>query len=81
MFTDGTTNIENNSVKTAETVMHAQTAFDQYDERRQDEANQQQHFRQLKNKLGNVSDINASFDTESQPVSSIVSDSALNITI
>lgn len=73
--------IENNSVKTAETVMHAQSAFDQFDERRQDEANQQNHFRQLKNKLGEISDRNVSFDAETEPIISSVADSALNITI
>ena len=73
--------IENNTVKTTETVMHAQSAFDQYDERRQDEANQQNHFRQLKNKIRNVSDKNVSFDSETEPIKSVSDDSALNITI
>ncbi len=73
--------IENNSVKTAETVMHAETAFDQYNERRQDEAQQQNHFRQLKNKLGSISDRNASFEAETEAVETVSSDSALNIKI
>ncbi len=73
--------IENNTVKTTETVMQAQTAFDQYDERRQDEANQQNHFRQLKNKIRNVSDKNVSFDSDTEPIKSVSDDSALNITI
>lgn len=73
--------IENNSVKVAETVMHSQTAFDQYNERQQDEAYQQQHFRQLKKKIGDISDRNVSFDVETEPVTAAVADSALNITI
>ena len=73
--------IENSSVKTAETVMHAQTAFDQYDERRQDEAQQQNHFRQLKNKLGDISDRSVTFEDEAEAVRMAVSDSALNIKI
>ena len=73
--------IENNSVKVAETVMHSETAFDQYNERQRDEANQQQHFRQLKKKIGDISDRNISFDAETESVTSAVSDSALNITI
>lgn len=73
--------IENNSVKTAETVMNAQTAFDQYNERQQDEARQQHHFRQLKERMGEISDKNASFDSETETVINTASDSALNITI
>ncbi len=71
--------IENNSVKTAETVMNAQTAFDQYNERQQDEARQQHHFRQVKKNIGEISDNNGSF--ESETVINTASDSALNITI
>lgn len=73
--------IENNTVKVAETVMHSQTAFDQYNERQQDEAYQQQHFRQLKKKIGDISDRNVSFDVETEPIITSVADSALNITI
>lgn len=73
--------IENNSVKTLETVTATQSAFSQYDERRQDEANQQNQFRRIRKKLGNISVGNVSYDNESEPVSSNVIDSALNITI
>lgn len=73
--------IENNSVKVDETVMNSQTAFDQYNERQQDEAYQQQHFRQLKKKIGDISDRNISFDSETEPITASVADSALNITI
>ncbi len=71
--------IENNSVKTAETVMNAQTAFDQYNERQQDEARQQHHFRQVKKNISEKSDNNSTF--ESETVMDTASDSALNITI
>ncbi len=73
--------IENNSVKTAETVMHAETAFDQYNERQQDEANQQHHFRKLKNKLGKISDRNVSIESELEAINTIADNSELNITI
>lgn len=73
--------IENNSVKTVETVMSAQTSFDQYDERRQDEAAQQNQFRKLRSKLGNISVGNVSFDNETESINNISIDSALNITI
>jgi len=74
--------IENNTVKTTQTVVHAETtAFDQFSERQQDEANQQHHFRNLKNKLGNVSDRNASFEPEDEILTQSAVDSALNIKI
>lgn len=73
--------IEGHSVKTVENVNSSQTAFSQYDERRQDEANQENQYRNLRNKLGNISVGNASFDNETEPIQSKSVDSVLNITI
>lgn len=73
--------IENNGVKTVENVNSSTTSFSQYDERRQDEANQQNQFRHLKSKLGNISVGKASFDNETEPTISNSVDSVLNITI
>lgn len=73
--------IENNGVKTVENVNSSTTSFSQYDERRQDEANQQNQFRHLRSKLGNISVGNASFDNETEPTISNSVDSVLNITI
>lgn len=73
--------IENNTVKTVENVNASHTSFSQYDERRQDEGNQQNQFRNLRRKLGNISVGNVSFDNETEPVKSASIDSALNITI
>jgi len=82
-LSDHNVHIENNSVKTAETVMPAQSGFDQYDERRQQEAEQQNHFRHLRQKLHKDDEISASGTAYEQEisVSGISDDSALNIKI
>ncbi len=74
--------IEDNSVKTLETVTASQqSAFTQYDERRQDEGAQQNQFRKIRKKLGNLSVGNVSYENESESISVSAVDSALNITI
>jgi len=74
--------IANNSVETAKSVMPLESTFNQYDERRQDEGNQQQQFRNLKSKVKESSAVdNISYDTTIGIIDNRVLDKALNITI
>ncbi|MGN0612723.1 MAG: flagellar hook-length control protein FliK, partial [Porcipelethomonas sp.] len=73
--------IENNSVRTAETVMAASSSFSQYDERRQDEGRQQNQFRELRKKIGDISLVNPSFEGETEADIKPDLNPALNITI
>lgn len=73
--------ISDSGVNVAKNVMPMSSAFDQYDERRQDEGKQQNQFRELKSKIRSVSVQNVSYDAETAAQQSIISDSALNITI
>ncbi|MGN1480975.1 flagellar hook-length control protein FliK [Porcipelethomonas sp.] len=74
--------IANNSIEAARNVMPASSAFDQYDQRRQDEGNQQNQYRQLKSQMkNNISVGNVSFDSEPNLQMNSVPDQALNIMI
>lgn len=73
--------IANNSIEVAKNVMPASSAFDQYDERRQDEGNQQNQFRQIRSKVRNVSVGEVSFDSDTKPSLDKVLDQSLNILI
>jgi flagellar hook-length control protein FliK len=79
--------IENNSVKVSETVMPADhqsdAAFSQFDQRRRDEGEQENRYRQVRKKL-NTDDIkigSTEFDTDIEVGRTSVDDQALNITI
>lgn len=73
--------IVNKSVDVAKNVMPMTSAFDQYDERRQDEGRQQNQFRSLKSKINSTPIKNVLFDTEIISGQNIISDQALDITI
>lgn len=73
--------ISPNGVDIEHEVASLSSAFDQYDERRQDEANQENQYRQLREKLGDISIRNVGFDTELQNEDVHLLDQALNITI
>ncbi len=73
--------IANNSIEVAKNVMPASSAFDQYDERRQDEGNQQNQFRRIRSKVRNVSVGEVSFDSDTKPSLDKVLDQSLNILI
>lgn len=74
--------IDGNRVKTTETVVHAESNFNQFDERRQDEGNQENQYRQLREKLGtdNLKIGSAEYGAD-EPLSRTADDSALNIRI
>ena len=79
--------IENNSVKVAETVMPAEhqsdAAFSQFDQRRRDEGEQSNRYRQVRKNL-NTDDIrigSTEFDTDIEVGKTSIDDQALNITI
>ena len=79
--------IENNSVKVSETVMPAEhqsdAAFSQFDQRRRDEGEQENRYRQVRKRL-NTDEIkigSTEFDTDIEVGRTSVDDSALNITI
>ena len=79
--------IENNSVKVSETVMPADhqsdAAFSQFDQRRRDEGEQENRYRQVRKRL-NTDDIkigSTEFDTDIEVGKTSVDDQALNITI
>ena len=86
-LSDHNVEIENNSVKVSETVMpsdrQSDAAFSQFDERRRDEGEQANRYRQVRKKL-NTDDIrvgSTDYDTDIMVGREAVDDSALNITI